>query len=115
MPMCLISIVERSAITPQFGVKLFHHHLVGYRACPCELVRNLSLVIAFCELVPNPSRRAEQPCSDLRAPLSHLKREAQNQRAEKNNRNWFRNRCTSQIEGMLRTITQPVRPAKRGN
>jgi len=41
----------------QFGVKLFHHHLVGYRVCPCELVPNLSLVIAFCELVWNPSRR----------------------------------------------------------
>ena len=37
----------------QFGVKLFHHHLVGRGVCPCESVPNLAphppLVIAFCD------------------------------------------------------------------
>src|SRR5258707_520854 len=37
----------------QFGVKLFHHHLVGRGVCPSESVPNLtpdsSLVIAFCD------------------------------------------------------------------
>ena len=37
----------------QFGVKLFHHHLVGRGVCPSESVPNLApdppLVIAFCD------------------------------------------------------------------
>jgi hypothetical protein len=45
----------------QFGVKLFHHHLVGRGVCPSESVPNPEphppLVIALLRLVPNPSRR----------------------------------------------------------
>ena len=48
------------AFHARFGVKLFHHHLVGCGICPSEPVREENaapaLVTAFLRLVSNPSR-----------------------------------------------------------
>ncbi len=54
----------------QFGVKLFHHHLVGCGVCPCESIPKSGSPPASCDrilrLVPNPSRREGTDSAALR-------------------------------------------------